>query len=63
VGDSTNDQRMFEVFDNSVGVANIRRFLPELVHLPRFVTEAERGAGFAEVVDALFAARDGAGPA
>jgi hypothetical protein len=54
---------MFEVFDNSVGVANIRRFLPELVHLPRFVTEAERGAGFAEVVDALFAARDGAGPA
>jgi hydroxymethylpyrimidine pyrophosphatase-like HAD family hydrolase len=63
VGDSTNDQRMFEVFDNSVGVANIRRFLPELVHLPRFVTESERGAGFAEVVDALFAARDGAGPA
>ena len=63
VGDSTNDQRMFEVFDNSVGVANIRRFLPELVHLPRFVTDAERGAGFAEVVDALLAVRDGAGPA
>ena len=63
VGDSTNDQRMFEVFDNSVGVANIRRFLPELVHLPRFVTLAERGAGFAEVVDALFAARAEAGPA
>ena len=57
VGDSTNDQRMFEVFDNSVGVANIRRFLPELTHLPRFVTHAERGAGFAEVVDALLAAR------
>jgi hydroxymethylpyrimidine pyrophosphatase-like HAD family hydrolase len=63
VGDSTNDQRMFEVFDNSVGVANIRRFLPELVHLPRFVTEAERGAGFAEVVDALLAARTGGNPA
>jgi len=63
VGDSTNDQRMFEVFDNSVGVANIRRFLPELVHLPRFVTDAERGAGFAEVVDALLAARPEAGPA
>jgi HAD superfamily hydrolase (TIGR01484 family) len=63
VGDSTNDQRMFEVFDNSVGVANIRRFLPELVHLPRFVTLAERGAGFAEVVDALLAARAEAGPA
>jgi HAD superfamily hydrolase (TIGR01484 family) len=63
VGDSTNDQRMFEVFDNSVGVANIRRFLPELVHLPRFVTESERGAGFAEVVDALLAARTGENPA
>ena len=63
VGDSTNDQRMFEVFDNSVGVANIRRFLPELVHLPRFVTESERGAGFAEVVDALLAARTGGNPA
>ena len=63
VGDSTNDQRMFEVFDNSVGVANIRRFLPELAHLPRFVTEAERGAGFAEVVDALLAARTGENPA
>ena len=60
VGDSTNDQRMFEVFDNAVGVANIRHFLPELQHLPRFVTDAERGAGFAEVVDALFAARDAA---
>jgi hydroxymethylpyrimidine pyrophosphatase-like HAD family hydrolase len=47
VGDSTNDQRMFEVFDNSVGVANIRRFLPELVHLPRFVTSPNAAPGFA----------------
>ena len=63
VGDSTNDQRMFEVFDNAVGVANIRRFLPELDPLPRYVTDAERGAGFAEVVDALLAARAETGPA
>src|SRR5690606_18773610 len=56
VGDSTNDQRMFEAFDNSIGVANIARFLPQLTALPRYLTQGERGAGFAEVADALQAA-------
>ena len=55
VGDSTNDQLMFQAFDNSIGVANIRRFVPELTHLPRYVTPGERGAGFAQVVQALLA--------
>jgi HAD superfamily hydrolase (TIGR01484 family) len=50
VGDSTNDQLMFETFENSIGVANIARFLPELKHLPRYVCDSERGAGFAEFV-------------
>jgi HAD superfamily hydrolase (TIGR01484 family) len=49
VGDSTNDQLMFEAFENSVGVANIERFLPELKHLPRYISNSERGAGFSEV--------------
>jgi len=53
VGDSTNDQLMFEAFGHSIGVANIRRFLPELTHLPRYVTPSERGAGFAEMASAL----------
>jgi HAD superfamily hydrolase (TIGR01484 family) len=53
VGDSTNDQLMFEAFGNSIGVANIRRFLGELTHLPRFVSRSERGAGFCEMVDTL----------
>ncbi len=57
VGDSTNDQLMFEAFTNSVGVANIRRFVPELTHLPRFVTHSERGAGFAEMADLLLKRR------
>ncbi len=57
VGDSTNDQVMFQAFANSIGVANIRRFVPDLQHLPRYVTQAERGAGFAEVVAALLRAR------
>lgn len=53
VGDSTNDQLMFEAFENSIGVANIVRFLPELKHLPKYVTTGERGAGFAEVATCL----------
>jgi HAD superfamily hydrolase (TIGR01484 family) len=58
VGDSTNDVLMFEHFPHSVGVANIRRFEAELSHPPRYITPSERGAGFAEVVRAILAARD-----
>ncbi len=57
VGDSTNDQLMFEAFAQSVGVANIRRFESELAHLPRYITQSERGAGFAEVAQALLTGR------
>ena len=53
VGDSTNDQVMFEHFTHSVGVANIRRFENELKHLPKYIATQERGAGFAELVNAL----------
>jgi HAD superfamily hydrolase (TIGR01484 family) len=49
VGDSTNDQVMFEHFAHSVGVANIRRFEAQLTHPPRYITPSERGAGFAEM--------------
>ena len=53
VGDSTNDQRMFGAFANSVGVANIARFVPQLAQLPGYVAEGERGAGFAEMARLL----------
>jgi HAD superfamily hydrolase (TIGR01484 family) len=53
VGDSTNDQVMFEHFTHSVGVANIRRFENDLKHLPQYITQQERGAGFAEVQKCL----------
>lgn len=59
VGDSTNDARMFQAFENSVGVANIARFVPQLAHLPRFVTRAERGAGFAEFAHLVLVQRAG----
>jgi HAD superfamily hydrolase (TIGR01484 family) len=57
VGDSTNDVLMFEHFPHSVGVANIRRFEAQLAHKPRYVTQGERGAGFAEVARAILEAR------
>ncbi len=53
IGDSTNDQLMFEAFPHSIGVANIARFVPQLSHLPRYVTLGERGAGFAQFSAAL----------
>ena len=57
VGDSTNDQLMFETFPNSIGVANVRRFESQLTQLPRYITNGERGAGFAEVVKAVVSAQ------
>jgi HAD superfamily hydrolase (TIGR01484 family) len=57
VGDSTNDQLMFGQLPHSVGVANIARFVPQLRHLPAWVTQAERGLGFAEVAERLLAAK------
>jgi hypothetical protein len=57
VGDSGNDQAMFEHFTNSVGVANIAKFAPQMQHLPRYVAPSERGAGFAEVARAILQAR------
>jgi HAD superfamily hydrolase (TIGR01484 family) len=57
VGDSGNDQAMFQQFRHSVGVANIARFADRLTHLPTYVTQSARGAGFAEVARAILEAR------
>jgi HAD superfamily hydrolase (TIGR01484 family) len=57
VGDSTNDQAMFARFPHSVGVANLLRFERELHTWPAYLTEHERGEGFAEVAQAVLAAR------
>ncbi len=56
VGDSGNDEAMFRHFRHSVGVANITHAAPRMQHLPRYVTVGERGAGFAELAQALLAA-------
>lgn len=57
VGDSLNDQVMFEHFEHSVGVANVARFVPQLTHLPRYVTPGARGAGFAQLARVLLTSR------
>jgi HAD superfamily hydrolase (TIGR01484 family) len=57
IGDSPNDAPMFAYFPNSIGVANIRRFAHRIQTLPSYVTEQVSGAGFAEVVEFLMAAK------
>ncbi|MBX3627228.1 MAG: HAD-IIB family hydrolase [Rhizobacter sp.] len=57
VGDSTNDQLMFAHFPLSVGVANLVHFRDQLRTWPAYLTVGERGEGFAQVAQALLAAR------
>lgn len=60
VGDSANDGAMFCRARLSVGVANLRAHLPALRaagQAPRYRVLGEGGHGFAQVVEALLAAR------
>ena len=52
-GDSPNDEPMFAYFPNSVGVANIQKFLKDLKNPPRFITEGRGGHGFVEMTEHL----------
>jgi len=56
VGDSPNDAPLFAVVGTSVGVANLADF-PPLKTPPGYITDAPRGAGFAQFVEHLLAAR------
>ncbi|MEQ5834885.1 HAD-IIB family hydrolase [Marinobacter sp. NFXS9] len=49
IGDSPNDEPMFERFPHTVGVANIRDFLPLMAAHPKYITQAKGGHGFAEL--------------
>lgn len=48
-GDSPNDEPMFEFFPHSFGVANIKNFISELSHPPKFITPSRGGSGFNEL--------------
>jgi HAD superfamily hydrolase (TIGR01484 family) len=56
-GDSPNDAPMFAYFENSIGVANIARFAGRLPAQPKYVTQAQAGAGYAELVAHLLGER------
>jgi len=56
-GDSPNDSPMFGWFPNGVGVANVREFATRMPALPRWITTAKSGAGFAELARAILSAR------
>jgi HAD superfamily hydrolase (TIGR01484 family) len=60
-GDSPNDAPMFAVFPLGVGVANIRPYSGLMAHLPRYVTVAEGGLGFAEFAHVVLRARQAGG--
>ncbi|SEA38809.1 hypothetical protein SAMN05660420_01962 [Desulfuromusa kysingii] len=53
IGDSPNDMPMFDYFPESVGVANITRFLDQSAVKPAWITTQEGGTGFLELAAAL----------
>jgi HAD superfamily hydrolase (TIGR01484 family) len=56
-GDSPNDQPMFAFFPHAVGVANVREMAELMRDLPAWVTPSRGSLGFAELTEALLAAR------
>jgi len=53
IGDSPNDEPMFEYFPVSVAVRNVERFVDQMQALPGYITSLEGGEGFAEFADYL----------
>lgn len=60
IGDSPNDEPMFEFFPISVGVANIQAQLHRLTHRPAYVAAHHGGGGFVEMAQRLLQARGAA---
>jgi hypothetical protein len=46
---------MFSNFANTVGVANIKRYIDELNSPPAYITEHFGGYGFSEMAESLIA--------
>ncbi|MFO7737776.1 MAG: HAD hydrolase family protein, partial [Desulfatiglandaceae bacterium] len=53
VGDSPNDEPMFQYFPHSVGVKNVLNFADRMKQLPAYVAAKEGGKGFAEIAEIL----------
>lgn len=50
-GDSPNDEPMFAFFENACGVANLNDFTSQMQHLPKFISSASGGEGFAQIIE------------
>lgn len=57
-GDSPNDEPLFREFPFTVGVANVRAFLPRMKSHPSHITKKEGGHGFAEAARWILRQRD-----
>lgn len=57
IGDSPNDEPMFQALRHSIGVANLRHFLGFIKHLPTYLTNGESALGFVEAVDTILRKR------
>lgn len=62
IGDSPNDEPLFAAIGDSVGVANIRGFLDEMEHRPRYITLGESSNGFVETADTILRLREPLAP-
>lgn len=58
VGDSPNDEPMFEYFKHSFAVANIKVFANQLKHQPTYVSIATEGLGFSEISKEIVSDRE-----
>lgn len=56
-GDSPNDEPMFAAFPNSVGVANVRPWLDDMQHHPRYCSDRQGGEGFARMMEVILQKR------
>ncbi len=57
LGDSPNDEPMFELFPFSIGVQNVVQFLDQMKFPPAYVTEQPGGLGFAQAAQVLLQRR------
>lgn len=53
IGDSPNDEPLFASFKHSVGVANLKQYLPRLKNPPVWITQKPSGQGFSQMAARL----------
>lgn len=57
VGDSPNDEPMFQFFENSFAVSNVKEFLPLMEAHPKIISRLREGEGFADICSLIAKAK------